>query len=188
MGVGGGLIEAVGDDGLAGGVDEADLFDAGTGYGFAVFADLFGRAFDAEDAAALGVVGPSGQALGCAALPCYADPGEHGRMRWVFKVVVTLDSAGQVDADEGGQKIAWVASVTLGRVAPIGIAKSPDRALNVGDAIEVVGVAFGGVAQDQAAPLRVGDFDERARKVAGEADEFAAGGADFGEPALGVEA
>ena len=202
VGVGCGLIKAVGQRRLAGGVAEPDLFDAGAGHDSAIFADLFGPAFDTEDGAALGVVGPGREALGgtmlrCSALPCHtlrgeADAGKQGGMCRVFVVVVASDSARQVDANEVGEQAAGgglTGSGCAGRgcSTAVAISKPPDGALNVGDAVEAVRVAFGGVAQDEAAPLRVGDFDEDAGKIAGEADEFAGGDFDLGEFALRVE-
>ena len=203
VGVGGGLTEAVGEDGFTGSKAEVDLFDAGAGNGLAGFVETPGVAFDAEDATALGVVGPGVKALGrgglfVGALPCDADAREQGGVGGVFVVVMAADLSGQVDADEVGEEIARVAGVSFyccatGGIAgwsstAIGIAKAANRAVDMGNAVEAVGVALGRIAQDEAAALGVGDVDEDAGGVAGQADEFAGGGFDLDEFALLVKA
>lgn len=66
------------------------------------------------------------------------------------------------------------------------VGKSSDRAFQTDDAIEAIGASFR-VAEDEAAPLRIGDFDEPPGRIARQSDEFPAWRFDLDELTLVIE-
>ena len=199
-----------------GGVDElqVDLFDTGTGDGLTVLATLQRQTFDRKDAATLPVVRPGADALvdelTVAADAADGDAGEQGGVMRVFVMIEAADTAagnaavgvgegfgvclvvgGQADFDQVGEQVGFGECGALGGCAAVFVGEAADRAVDALYATEAV-ARFSQftveVVQMQFAPLRVGDFDQQALRVALQADEFAAGGKNLHEFAAAVEA